>query len=779
MRYNSADVGQVSAVVDGLQLKSIAASEFKRSLQTILSDDVLDWLTSRNDQAITPDEFKAQGILLSLQPQDLTIEISLSEAAMATDSLSYGREKHFEAPKGEAKWAVLNNLNLNHERSNNIHDHSSRLEWLMNANVGGGDGINMQSSVFWERSEDKGSRAYRGDIQLFYDQPDEPFRVTLGDTRIRSVGHLSGLQLGGIGLEKAYAELQPQRRVTPGNSQQFVLPRSATLEVFINEFLLSRIKLKAGRYDLSDLPLTSGVNDIRVIATYANGETEEFNFTSHYNSRLLAKGLDDYSVALGRASSLDAGQYQYGDDVLLSGYYDYGISDNLTLGFNGVLQSHAHVIGSVAAINSPVGNISLRYSISEADDITGQAYSIETEHTVLGHGNYGSPNLRLGFEQKQNFVSAPWQALTSIDSSKRAFMDYSYLINDHIDFNLNASRSENSESLVSKNVKAELNIRYESFRIRLGYNYSASDDSRVLSENQYVLNFSWNLYNRKNYTRMQAQYNNRSKVASASYTKTNNNFLDDYGYELRTENGQDHRQEQLKASYTGAFFRADISTNNYTRSKRQADSSASINLSTSVGIADGYLGVGATTTAPFAVVTKHKTLKGTDVLVNVDRLGRVKTQSWDNVGALIDLGSGYATSQFNIDVPDAPLGYDWGPGMYKLVGGASTGHHIQVGSDLSYTVIGTLLDEQGTPIAMQRGQVTKRQNIDSSLETHLTRPFFTNRTGRFVVEGLSVGDYLIEVEGNIGTFSVQEAEQKFVKVGEIKLDQAQLQGDSN
>ncbi|MCF2857666.1 fimbria/pilus outer membrane usher protein [Pseudoalteromonas sp. SMS1] len=780
VRLNTADVGQVSAATNGIEIATISAAEFKNNLHTVLSDDVNNWLASLGDAPITLEEFAKQGIVLQMQPQDLTIEMTLAEKAMATDSLTYGKQKHFDKPSGEAHWAMLSNFNLSHERSNNNHDYRSQLEWAMNANIGGSEGLNWRSSLFWEEGSTQTSDLYRGDIAIFYDQPETPQRFTLGDTEMNSTGHLAGAQLAGFSIESAYSRLQPQRRITPGNSQQFVLPRAANLEIYINDFLISRIRLKAGRYDLSDLPLTSGVNNIQVIATYPNGDTQEFYFTTHYNARLLAKGLSDYAFAIGHLSSIEQGRYEYDDELFVSGSYEYGVTNKLTLGINGAAHPSGHVVGTIATVNSVVGNLSLRYSQSKAYAAqSGNIYSIESEHSVFGHGNFGSPNLRLGYEVRQDFTNTPWQEFSTISSSKRAFADYSYFINDHLDFNVNASRDKGEDNYITDNAAIEFNLRYEDIRVRTGFSHTDSTDTRVISENQFFLNFTWNHYARNTDNRARAQYSSRDKVASASYAKTNNNFVNDYGYEVRTEKGRDFRQEQLEASYTGAFVRADISATNYTRDQQRADSSSSINLSTSLGIADGHFGMGATTTAPFAIITKHHTLSDSDVLVNVDRKGRAQTKPSEHIGALVEIGTGYTNSQLNIDVPDAPLGYDWGPGMYVLVGGATTGHHIQIGSELSYTVIGNLLDDQGMPIAMKRGRVIKLQeqtNIDNTAESI---PIFTNRTGRFVVEGISVGNYAVEINEMTGQFSVTDAEQRFIRVGALQLTHSQSKGGDN
>ncbi|WP_247671054.1 fimbria/pilus outer membrane usher protein [Pseudoalteromonas sp. MMG005] len=780
VRLNAAEVGQVSAATNGVQITAIVASDFKNSLQTVLSDKVNDWLTKKGNVPITVEEYAEQGITLKMQAQDLTIEMALAETAMATGSLTYGKQKHFDRPTGETSWAMLNNFNLNHERSNNNHDYRSQLEWLMNANVGGSDGVNMRGSLFWDNSNSQASDLYRGDTALFYDIPEAPLRFTLGDTQFNSTGHLSGAQLGGLSIEKAYSRLQPQRKITPSNSQQFVLPRAANLEIYINDFLISRIRLKAGRYDLSDLPLTSGVNNIQVVATYANGDTQEFYFTTHYNARLLAKGLSDYAFTIGRLSSIEQDRYKYDDDLFVSGNYEYGVTDRLTLGMNGAAHSTGHVVGTIATVNNFVGNLSFRYSQSKVNHAqSGNIYSIETEHSIFGHGNFGSPNLRLGYEARQDFTNTPWQEFSTISSSKRAFADYSYFINEHVDFNLSVSRDRGDDHIVTDNAALELNLRYEDMRVRTGFSHTDSTDTRIVSENQFFLNFTWNHYNRDTSNRARAQYSSKDKVASASYAKTNNNFVNDYGYEVRTEHGSDFRQEQVDASYTGAFIRADVSATNFTREQQQGDSRSSINISTSLGVADGHFGMGATTTAPFAVISKHNTLNDADVLVNVDRHGRAQTKPSDHMGALVELGTGYTSAQLNIDVPSAPLGYDWGPGVYVLVGGATTGHHIQIGSELSYTAIGNLLDDKGIPIAMKRGTVFKKQPLNSKDKALTGIAIFTNRTGRFVVEGIGVGKYIVEIGGMIGHFSITDVEQRFIRLGSLELAKSQLKGGDN
>ncbi|MFT4928787.1 MAG: outer membrane usher protein [Phenylobacterium sp.] len=781
VKLNNVQIGEVLVAVNGFELDSIVASDFHQSFNKQLSDKMNLWLVGQGAQSVTAAQFKAHGIQLALKAQDLVIEMKLEESAMATDKLTYNQKKNAVFPNQEASWALLNNFNLNHRRSNNNQSHDSQFEWLMDGNIGGGDGVNLQGSMFWQNTTGEGisadSQAYRGDFKLFYDQPEKPLRYIFGDTQSRSVGHLSSHQVGGLSINKAWSQLQPQRNLSPGNSQVFVLERNASVEIYVNDFMISRIRLRPGRYNVNDLPLTSGSNKIHLIATFNNGETEQFNFTTHYNAQLLASGLSDYAVAIGYPSTIDSRVYHYGDDLLLSGMMEYGVTDKLTLGVNGVTHNQGHAGGVTATMGSPWGNVSLRYSlskgpVSKGNDQLGQIFSIETEHSVFGQSNFGSPNLRLGYERKDNFVASPWltqtlnsQNLNSNNDTERLFFDYSYYVSDSIDFNAYGSFILNAAKQRTKEFTAQFNWRQQGLNISTGYRYGVLDDVVETADNQYFINLRWSFYNRQNNTRNRARYTSRTKVATISHTKVNNNNLNDYGYQLQAERGSDYRREQLRSSFTSRLFRTDFSADNFTRDAQHARSNTSINFSTSVGIADGHVGIGTNVTSPFAVISKHRTLNGVDVLLNLNRNQQAQTATGDNIGALINLGSGYTHAQFSVDVPDAPFGYDWGPGTYRLAGGASTGHYFQVGSDLSYTILGVLVDGQGEQISLQRGKV-----VDASGE--YSKSFFTNRAGRFVIEGIGAGEFTVHLNGSLGYFTIAESEQRFVKLGKIMLIEA-------
>lgn len=764
VKLNGAEVAQISAGLDGFDLHSVEADEFADKLSKVLSKEVLDWLEGQGKTAISLELFEQKGISLKFLQQDMVIELALKEQAMATDKLTYGRKKYVVTPENDATWSLLNNLNINHRRNNNNQSYDSRMEWLMEGNAGGANGLNFNGAVFWNDSSDGASELYRGDLTFFYDEPHKPRRFSFGDTQNTVSGHLGSYQVAGLNIKSDYAELQPQRNLTPGNSQVFVLPRHATVEVFVNGFMLSRVRLRPGRYDINDLPLTTGSNNIRILATFDDGKTEEFNFTTHYNAQLLSKGLSDYSLVIGRPSTIDGNVYHYDASVLVSGSYEYGVSDTLTLGINGVGMRQGNLLGLTGTMGYEWGNVAGRYSKSHGDNNSGYAFSLESEHSVFGQSDFGSPNLRLGFHAKRDFSTTPWFTQSHLIYEQRFNLDYSYYVNDYIDFGLFGSLRFDQDDRQSKELSAQANIRYDGLNVSFGYSYDNNPTAAEADQSRFFLNFTWSLFDTRSGTRERVRYTSRSKTLSASHSKINHNYMDDYGYEVSAEKSNDSRREQLRASYTGRTVRTDLFVDNTARDGQLDRSNIGLNLSTSIGIAEGNVGVGTNISAPFAVINKHKTLGEADVLVNLNRDNKPQTKTGEIVGALISLGTGYNPTQFNIDVPDAPFGYDWGPGTYKLSGGAVTGHYFQIGSAYSYTIMGVVLDDKGEPVSLKRGTV-KQSGHDFS------RTFFTNRAGRFVVEGIAPGNFTLELKGLTGTLTIVEGEERFIDVGEIKLNQ--------
>jgi outer membrane usher protein len=115
------------------------------------------------------------------------------------------------------------------------------------------------------------------------------------------------------------------------------------------------------------------------------------------------------------------------------------------------------------------------------------------------------------------------------------------------------------------------------------------------------------------------------------------------------------------------------------------------------------------------------------------------------------------------NVMDSPVGYDWGDGKLELMPAAATGYLLTIGSDASYTASGYLKRLSGEPIEYRQGRVLVD---DKQIE------FFTNKQGRFFIQGLSPGKYLVQLYG-LSTqpiiITIPESDSSLINLGEIKV----------
>ena len=100
------------------------------------------------------------------------------------------------------------------------------------------------------------------------------------------------------------------------------IPKSLTkdVDIYVNGFRTQTLRLNPGRYDLENLPLNDGENEVRLEINYASGETEIITYSQFYNAKLLLAGLSDFGISAGLVSSTESDSIKYTDDVIVSAF---------------------------------------------------------------------------------------------------------------------------------------------------------------------------------------------------------------------------------------------------------------------------------------------------------------------------------------------------------------------------------------------------------------------------------------------------------------------------
>ncbi|GAO02812.1 fimbria/pilus outer membrane usher protein [Anaeromyxobacter sp. PSR-1] len=207
-------------------------------------------------------------------------------------------------------------------------------------------------------SVDPDGRVIRGLTALTREEPGPMIRFTLGDAIVPAQPLGGAPILGGVGISREPA-LDPYRRTTPLPQVSAFASSPSTVEVWVNGALVRTMQVAPGTYDLSNLPVTTGQNDVRVVVRDAFGRTEEVDASRYQAQGLLAQGFHAFSWYAGpqrRAFGLES--WDYGRPMVL-GSHRLGVTDWFTAGARLEASPDLASGGLSAVVGLPVGELQL------------------------------------------------------------------------------------------------------------------------------------------------------------------------------------------------------------------------------------------------------------------------------------------------------------------------------------------------------------------------------------------------------------------------------------
>ena len=219
--------------------------------------------------------------------------------------------------------------------------------------------------------EPPGTAPVRLDTRWSLDFPERMLQLVVGDDLTGAVSWSRPTRFGGIRLGRAFA-LQPYRITTPlaAFAGQAALP--STVDLFISGVQLAQERVAPGRFEIQAPPQISGAGVARLVLTDLNGVERIVDVPFYATSQLLADGLWDGSVELGRVRR-DYGlrSFSYGERTVGSGTLRYGLSERLTIETHGEVESRVTMGGlGVVWVPAPrVGVVSVAYARSRAEDV--------------------------------------------------------------------------------------------------------------------------------------------------------------------------------------------------------------------------------------------------------------------------------------------------------------------------------------------------------------------------------------------------------------------------
>ncbi|MUJ27588.1 fimbria/pilus outer membrane usher protein [Aliivibrio fischeri] len=741
--YSDKEIGEVPVEVDGMTLTGIGKEDLKAILGARVSPEWWHNIEKKNTSLnayIEPKLLAENGLGIELDPENLVILVIVSSELLAEQDINLSNGYPLFIPTESGNFAWLNSINTRYDMNwdKSTESWSTSVDWLSQLNIGGAKGVNalLANYIYSDQEE---TRFQRGEWKAFYDEPNMPLRISVGDISSGESGHITNIALGGISIESRYADLQPNRDISPESSQQLVLLESAEVDVYVNGERISGGRLEPGRYNLQNLMLGNGANDITVEVSYLSGRQETLKFTQFYNSKLLEEGLFDYAFSSGKPLNYNDDGIDYSDVVVSTGFIEYGVLNWLTLGVNGLHTTDGQVIGGIATLSSDFGNLTGRFSVSDGElHDKGKITSLDYEHSVIGRGDSQSPNLRLAIEHSKQFVSQPWLESEYENEYLRYLGNYFWQITSEFDLTLSGRLT--TYPIADKEITATtlLNWRKRNLAVGVGMEYEESErytepDSRIL----FTLDWSW--YSKYDDHRMGVSYNSESQRSRIYLNNEGLERVGDAGYRIEAEKDDYQVNQKAVASYTANRFRVESEISRYEMQATGYESyQASIRASTAIGIVDNQIGWGRVPSGPFVIASLHPTLPNSRADLDVAQDGVATAQATSLINGMFSLSQPYATNHVDYNVIDAPIGYDWGEGQISFTPGIATGHFMQIGSDASYTAKGVLLFNDESPLDYYQGTIKN---------DHKSVRFFTNKQGRFFVQGLTPGKYTLTPDG--------------------------------
>jgi outer membrane usher protein len=202
-----------------------------------------------------------------------------------------------------------------------------------------------------------------------YDMPDKIASWRFGDGVNRTGTWGRGVRFGGIQYATNFAT-QPGLVTLPRQlvAGEAIVP--STVDVFVNNALVSRQQVPPGPFSITNVPVVTGSGAVRLVVRDEFGREQVITRPFYTSPVLLREGLTDVSYELGfLREDLGIRSNSYGSWVG-SASYRHGWSDNLTSEFRGEAQDGLYnagasgdylisgigvVSGTLAAGQNPVG----------------------------------------------------------------------------------------------------------------------------------------------------------------------------------------------------------------------------------------------------------------------------------------------------------------------------------------------------------------------------------------------------------------------------------------
>jgi outer membrane usher protein len=727
-----------------------------------------------------PGDLAETGISLQFNASDLSVAVlSIEPASLQTTALFETASNTAETPDfGPAPFAGYLNLNL-----------YQSFTWQSNAPRPGPSlaligALNLHnfvlegSGMFTDQSRDlNGKGGYHFDrdyVRLVYDEPGEYRRWLAGDLSPEIRGDQGYVQMGGVGVLRERRRFNLDRTAVLQGNRQIVLQNDSTVSIYRNGVLFSQNRLPAGPYDLSSLPLLAGGNDIRIEVKDNAGRVQNIQYQSYSDPIDLFPGDYEYGAYIGAVGDTLGGSPHYTSDIAFTGFFRKAFIDHPALGVGLQLSRKVQQITGQTQLylwNSSRVQFDAGYSHSQIGG-SGYSASIEFDKTLNRNELTDSFILRADYSSRRfTGIGAPDpdnSTAYSIDAQyTRAFTPKFYVTG--LANYIHGRGPEGDSYRFGLAGSYRFNPKWS---LRLGADYAHFDTG---GGRQNGLGATISLvFQPQIRDRAEARYDSGTDTSALSYSHASTGGIGSVDYGVLAQNDPESTSIEGYAEYTGNRFDASFTQSTYGDGVGSVTDSqvSSVQLGTAIAFADGHFGLSRRITDSFAIFYPHPTLGDHRIVAGQSLApGDFISRSGTFGGAVNNYLASYVDQSITYDVENPPPGYDIGPGIYRIRPSYHSGYAIEVGTAAFVSAVGTLIGEDGKPVALAVGTISPLDQPNAA-----ATPFFTNGAGRFAVQNLLPGGkYRVSLAEGRGSFDVVVPQDSsgLLRLNEIRIGQGE------
>jgi outer membrane usher protein len=773
-------LGQVRITITKAGKIFISATDLINALSRIVRAENLAHLKSLADAdgQIALSSVSQSGLTITYDPNSIELAAQIPVAARTAESLSFGMGTSAGAVEPDRSAPVGAFLNYRVGENYVISGpEAGKYRFLGDLELGGRLARTLSFENFATIDQGASQLFSRSASRLIYDMPVSALRITAGDLTTQTTAFQIDPQISGINVSHLISNFFPTLSTTSTSSQSVTLTRGSDVQIFVNNMPVSEIHLGPGTYNLRNLPLAQGANNMKAVITDDTGQRRVVDFSFFSDANLLSPGVAEYTGSFGILAPLgrDGPDYQT-DEPAFSGFYRRGLSEQLTAGLDLQADKENQILGLDSTFGTRFGLFSLNLAGNHLKDGDNGA-AVRFQYRFADQTN--SLYFARTFDFSAEYHTLHFGTLDDINANNSEEAVFAASVNQpltqDISFQFSGNYTKSRDAGQDTGGVSAFVTWQAPFETTLGAGATYQWAPKPLPGLQDVLGRGFSLA-----ITLTHRFDESTIVdASADrfrqrvdFNRSPLNPVNDY-----FANGDfDHSAFGYTGNATGGYItnRGAIE-GTYNTALNPDGSVASQQVGAffdgSVDFAGGKLGIGRHIDDAFAIVDGDPSLKGRKVIVDSQFADQPVATSGPLGPAVVPINS-YNKQILPYDVKDLPPGYDLGTGNFQVYPWYHAGYAFTVGSPYNVTALGHLLDADGQPLSLRIGEAV-------SLTDHKAphREVITNRTGRFAALGLSPGTWRITMSGGLSyDITITKKEGMLARFGTLKPGAGQTGG---